>query len=561
MTQNKVGKRLEALLFERDRSNLKTAIACGEIFLEFEEKKRYSLAADHGITAQTAKKYILCFECSQKFFGEWSEEIAIISDSKLDLNQIIQYFTQETFLMWAASKEVDINVWVKVVEWLVQNKKRLTKPVYRQIESSTKALESSLIPKEIKKKVEEGSLPQSIVAPLVKAIEELPEQEQPLVFADNDDFSADNLELITQDIKDIVKINENLAATLTLRDTDLNANALKEQLKRVEAVSLGASFISAMAKVEKLARKLKQAWEKLGCLGERLFVETGVSTPEIRKLLGYADTLTQNVCRIPSVSEDESFSITFNTEPIEQKTSSGVLETPGQEQPLNLINDKLLSIEFLPEEIDYAQGRYLLMMTLPWEDSYAKEFIDLYDKHEECAVIDKNGNEIGSILLVQKPSKNKIALKDLAYEGKYARMSDSENIISFLPGSPPETGLWAINFIFTPSNYILRESCLLLTSEMSFAQADDIGEDIEDINNQLKSIFEEFSEYSVKSYCVFSPDGNWANYEWDLWEYDFEKNRPKTFAGKIYFDENCLMVDDFVTHAEIGDKIEAILNY
>lgn len=682
MTQR---KRLETLLLERDRSNLKTAIACGEIFLEFEEKKRYSLAADHGITTQTAKKYVSCFEYSQKFHGEWSEEIGIISDSKLDLNQIIQYFTQETFLMWAASKEVDINVWAKVIEWLVGNKKRLTKPVYKQIESSAKALESNLIPKEIKKKVEEGSLPPSIVAPLVKAIEELPEQEQPLVFAGDNDFSADNLELITQDIKDIVKINESLAATLTLRDVGLDANALKEQLKRVEAVSLGASFISAMVKVEKLARKLKQAWEKLGHLGERLFVETGVSTPEIRKLLGCADTLTQNVCRIPSVLEDESFSITFNIEPIEQKTSSSVLEAytkifpydsskkasgkripsaflpnnkfwkeidideysasviENQLEDLALIADQLdcdfvfiankegqdcrwdmanwsdgkvvarffidtasnpctlfaeintfdpvitekieniigdldvvkateelreqkeplnsnnkLSIEFLPEEVDYVQGRYLLTMMSPWKDSYAKKFIDLYNKHEECTVVDTSGNEIGSILLIQEPNKIKIALKDLVYEDKYVRMSDFDNIISFRSGDPPETGLWAIDFIFTPSNYILRESCLLSTSEMSPTEIEFVGKEIKFINAQLKSVFESFPEHSTKSYLV--SNGELVNYEWDLWEYDFEKNQPKTFAGRIYLDEDCLMVDDSVTHTEISDKIEAILN-
>jgi hypothetical protein len=67
--------------------------------------------------------------------------------------------------------------------------------------------------------------------------------------------------------------------------------ALEESL-RVGCLGTTADVVKQAAQLEQTVVKLYSIWKRLGSLADRLYVDTGASTPNLRLLLGCLDTLS-----------------------------------------------------------------------------------------------------------------------------------------------------------------------------------------------------------------------------------------------------------------------------
>ena len=68
-----------------------------------------------------------------------------------------------------------------------------------------------------------------------------------------------------------------------------------EEALRLECLNIVSDLVKQSAQLETTMAKLYSSWKRVGNLSERLFVDTGASTPHLRHLLGCLDKLSSNV--------------------------------------------------------------------------------------------------------------------------------------------------------------------------------------------------------------------------------------------------------------------------
>lgn len=366
---------LDSLLTERDRVNLDTAIRIGRILSEYKsETDQLGIARENGITSKkTVKKYLACHEANELLRKDWAEEVEAFLPLDFTIDHLIEKFTQETFLLWRDEKDKDIELWAGLIQFIVEERRRLTKPNYQEIEKRIKASRSELLPDEIKEKVRDKSIPEKTACKLVKGLEELPKSRQSMAIEISDSFeggfTAEGIEVLTQEVDAIAKIYKNFDSVLTLVGQGLDVDALVDEACQAEMSSEVARFITACAGLESLARKLRSAHKTLSSLGERLFVDSGANHPNIRTLLGYTDTLTQECIRIPGIKEDNGFSVTVNeyagvcapTSKVKDNIDSLVNESRNPDQEYNISIAKGNGLEdvepssFIPTDEDWEK--------------------------------------------------------------------------------------------------------------------------------------------------------------------------------------------------------------
>lgn len=211
--------------------------------------------------------------------------------------EITNAFSKAAFVETAkADAEVQ-----KIVLDSIKAGDRVTQKGVKQLSNEYKAVTSDLIEEGVREQIASGALPAKYIAPLITELNKLPDSHIKSFQKEMaDDSSTDNIKNLTKDAKSLNKLLESNDALLTLDGIDMEQALL--EATRIDCVGLVADLTKKCVVIESLTRKLREAWESAGKLSDRLFVETGASTPNLRGMIDILNKLTSSIIEVPDVN-------------------------------------------------------------------------------------------------------------------------------------------------------------------------------------------------------------------------------------------------------------------
>ncbi len=218
----------------------------------------------------------------------------LLEDGNLD-PKAINNFSKRAFVE-TAKAEPEIQ---KLVSEAAQNGDRITRREVKQLTDEYTAMNSDLLPDIVKEKAVDGSLPPRHLAPLVKELEKLPEEQieeiQKEVEANPD---IDTVKQMTSTAKNLAKYLDSASQVETLRDSSVDIERALDEALRLDCLNITADLVKQATNLEQSVGKLYTMWKKIGSVADRLYVETGSSSPNLRSLLSCLEKLTSEVIEI-----------------------------------------------------------------------------------------------------------------------------------------------------------------------------------------------------------------------------------------------------------------------
>ncbi|WP_330205190.1 hypothetical protein [Cyanobacterium sp. Dongsha4] len=214
----------------------------------------------------------------------------------------INNFSKRAFVE-TAKAEPEIQ---KLVSEAAQKGDRITRREVKQLTDEYTAMNSDLIPESVKEKAVDGSLPPRHLAPLVKELEKLPEEQISEIQKEiESNPDVDTVKQMTSTAKSLSKYLDSAAQVETLRDSAVDVESALQEALRLDCLSLTADLVKQATNLEQNVGKLYTLWKKLGSIADRLYVETGSSTPSLRSLLSCLEKLTSEVIELRLDDEGE----------------------------------------------------------------------------------------------------------------------------------------------------------------------------------------------------------------------------------------------------------------
>jgi hypothetical protein len=214
----------------------------------------------------------------------------------------VRCFSKRAFIETAkADPEVQ-----QLVTDAARNGDRITRREVRQLADEWTAMSSELLPDTVKAKAAEQSLPSRYLAPLVREMEKLPESHQTVLrqeVAENPDL--DTLKQVTTSARYLAKYLDAAAQVQALNDDSLDLERALEEALRLGCINIAADLVNQASQLEQTIAKLYTTWKRIGSLADRLYVDTGASTPNLRSLLGCLEPLASEVMEVQLGSSSE----------------------------------------------------------------------------------------------------------------------------------------------------------------------------------------------------------------------------------------------------------------
>jgi hypothetical protein len=189
---------------------------------------------------------------------------------------------------------------------------RITQREVRQLSDEWTAMTSELLPIEIKEKAANSSVPARYLTPLVKEMEKLPEAHQTVLkaeIAQNPD--VDTVKQATAEARYLAKY-----LTAAKQVQGLNSDAIDLEMALEEALRIGclnstADLVNLASQLEQTVAKLYTTWKRLNTLSERVYLDSGASTPHLRSLLSCLAPLCNETVEVNLGEADSRFSRTI----------------------------------------------------------------------------------------------------------------------------------------------------------------------------------------------------------------------------------------------------------
>lgn len=181
---------------------------------------------------------------------------------------------------------------------------RITRREVRQLADEWMAMSSDLLPEEVKEKAAAGSVPPRYLAPLVREMEKLPESHQTAIqeeIADKPD--VDTVKQVTSDARNLSKYLDAAAQVQTIDQGAVDMEMALEEALRVGCLNTASDLVKQAAQLEQTTAKLYTIWKRLGSLADRLYVDTGASTPHLRSLLTCLERLSSETVEVQLADE------------------------------------------------------------------------------------------------------------------------------------------------------------------------------------------------------------------------------------------------------------------
>ncbi len=176
---------------------------------------------------------------------------------------------------------------------------QITRKQVRQLTDEFTAATSPLLPEEIRQRTAENLLPPRAVAPLVKQLAKLPEDQQDdLRKVLREEPELERVKDVTSTARWLSKAAEAGLAVRAFQQGELDLPKALQEAQRLDALGLLADAVGQAQALESAVLKLHTSWRRLGGLQERLWVESGSSTPHLRELLNALQTLSGSTLRV-----------------------------------------------------------------------------------------------------------------------------------------------------------------------------------------------------------------------------------------------------------------------
>lgn len=176
---------------------------------------------------------------------------------------------------------------------------RITRREVRQLSDEWTAMSSELLPEEVKEKTADNTIPTKYVAPLVKELEKLPASHQDTIRQEvAAEPSIDGVKQATSEAKYLAKYLESATEVQALNVEDLDLEQALEEALRIGALNSTAEMVNQASQLEKAIAKVYTSWKRLNKLSERVYLDSGASTPNIRAMLDALTPLSGEILQI-----------------------------------------------------------------------------------------------------------------------------------------------------------------------------------------------------------------------------------------------------------------------
>jgi hypothetical protein len=176
---------------------------------------------------------------------------------------------------------------------------RITRREVRQLADEWTAMTSDLLPEIVREKAVSSALPPRYLAPLVRELEKLPESHQvelQQTIAEHPD--AETVKQSTTAARYLAKYLQAAAQVQALNSATLNVESALEEALRLGCLNITADLVNQAALLEQTMARLHLTWKRLNGLADRLYVDTGSSTPHLQTLLSCLQRLTSDVIEV-----------------------------------------------------------------------------------------------------------------------------------------------------------------------------------------------------------------------------------------------------------------------
>ena len=218
----------------------------------------------------------------------------MLGDGVLEQDSVNQ-FSKRAFLETAqADPEVQ-----QMIGEAANDGQQITRKQVRRLTEEFTAATSPLLPEEIRQRTADNLLPPRVVAPLVKELAKLPEgQQEDLRRVLRDEPELERVKDVTMTARWLSKTSESGLAVRAFQNGDLDLDKAIQEAQRLDALGLLSDAVYQAQQVESAVLKLHTSWRRLGGLQERLWVESGSSTPHLRDVLTALQTLSGPTMRV-----------------------------------------------------------------------------------------------------------------------------------------------------------------------------------------------------------------------------------------------------------------------
>ncbi|MDP4706605.1 MAG: hypothetical protein NWR94_00140 [Cyanobium sp. MAG_237] len=207
----------------------------------------------------------------------------------------VNNFSKRAFLETAqADPEVQ-----QMISEAANEGQQITRKQVRRLSDEFTAATSPLLPEEIRQRTADNLLPPRAVAPLVRELAKLPEdQQEDLRRVLREEPELERVKEVTCTARWLSKAAEAALAVRAFQQGDLDFYKALQEAQRLDALGLLADAVGQAQALESAVLKLHTSWRRLGGLQERLWVESGSSTPHLRELLTALQSLSGSTLRV-----------------------------------------------------------------------------------------------------------------------------------------------------------------------------------------------------------------------------------------------------------------------
>ena len=207
----------------------------------------------------------------------------------------VNNFSKRAFLETAqADPEVQ-----QMISEAANEGQQITRKQVRRLSDEFTAATSPLLPEEIRQRTADNLLPPRAVAPLVRELAKLPEvQQEDLRKVLREEPELERVKEVTCTARWLNKAAEAALAVRAFQQGELDFEKALQEAQRLDALGLLADAVGQAQALESAVLKLHTSWRRLGGLQERLWVESGSSTPHLRELLTALQSLSGSTLRV-----------------------------------------------------------------------------------------------------------------------------------------------------------------------------------------------------------------------------------------------------------------------
>jgi hypothetical protein len=189
------------------------------------------------------------------------------------------------------------------------NRPQITRREVRQLNDEWTTMSSDLLPESVKEKAANSTIPTRYLTPLVKEMEKLPESHQVTLKAEvAESPDVDTVKQVTNAARYLAKYLSAAQQVQVLDQDSLDLESALEEALRIGCLNSTADLVNQAAQLEQTIVKLYTTWKRLNTLAERVYLDSGSSTPNLRSLLAHLAPLSNELLEVSLGDEDSSFS-------------------------------------------------------------------------------------------------------------------------------------------------------------------------------------------------------------------------------------------------------------